>query len=290
MPQAPSLSLLLRDGRGREWPKPVLMGILNATPDSFFDGDPRENRALLLARLDRLAAEGIPIADLGGESTRPGSKPVPLMTELDRVIPILRHARKRYPELLISIDTTKAAVADAALQEGADLINDTSAGEDSEGRIFESCARAGCPIILMHRLGRPDTMQENPHYGDVVAEVCAHLASRAQAARKAGILPERIILDPGIGFGKLKEHNLALLRDLGALKALGHPVLIGASMKRIVGDLTGRETPDRLAGTLGLHLAAAEAGADLLRLHEPWAMKDALAGYRALAPHGREKA
>ncbi|MBN8217036.1 MAG: dihydropteroate synthase [Spirochaetes bacterium] len=281
---AETFSLRLRDGTVRAFPRPTLMGILNATPDSFFDGDPQQNKALLLARLDRMVHEGVALVDLGGESTRPGATPVPLLTELDRVIPLLRHARKEYPGLLISIDTTKAAVADAALQEGADLINDTSAGEDSEGLLFESCARAGCPLILMHRNGRPDSMQDNPVYGDVVAEVCAALAGRARLAQAAGIRRDRIVLDPGIGFGKLEAHNLALLRGLPALKALGYPVLVGASMKRVVGDLTGRPTAERLPGTLGLHLAASLLGADLLRLHEPWAMKDALIAFRALIP------
>lgn len=276
------LTLHLRAGAVRRLQTPVLVGILNATPDSFYDGDPRQNAERLTQRAARMAAEGVPWVDLGGESTRPGSHPVPLRTELNRVIPMVRLLRERHPDLIISIDTTKATVADGALGEGAHLVNDTSAGLDSEGLIFETVARHRATIILMHRQGEPGTMQKAPRYQNVLNEVVAFLKKRAAAAMKAGIPRGHIIVDPGIGFGKDTAHNVRLLTSIKTLRALGFPVMIGASMKRIVGDLTGREPPERLAGTLALHLAAAKQGAHALRLHEPWHMKDTLAVSRAL--------
>lgn len=277
-----TLNLTLRGGEKRKLECPVLVGILNATPDSFYDGDPEQNPARLQARVDRMVREQIPWVDIGGESTRPGSTPVPLLTELNRVLPVIRALRKQAPDLVLSIDTTKAAVADAALAEGAHLVNDTSAGEDSDGRIFESVARHSSSILLMHRQGTPDRMQERPHYKNVVREVMAHLAARAEVAMKFGIKKYQILLDPGIGFGKTTEHNLALLTAIPDILDLGYPLMIGASMKRIIGDLTGREAGERLAGTLALHLSAARQGAHMLRLHEPWHMKDVLAVARRL--------
>ena len=251
----------------------VVVGVLNATPDSFSDGglhqDPRHAAAAAAA----MVAEGAGMLDIGAESTRPGAVPVPAHEELRRLLPVLRAVRAavRVP---LSVDTMKAAVAEAAIAEGADVVNDVSAGRQDPA-MFSSCAAAGVPIVLMHMQGTPATMQAEPRYGDVVGEVTSFLAERAAAARAAGIAPEGIVLDPGIGFGKTVDQNCRLIRRLDALVALGYPVLVGVSRKSFLGRLLGgRDAGARLFGTAAAVALAVAGGAKLVRVHDVAAIHD----------------
>lgn len=256
------------------------MGILNVTPDSFSDGGEHVDPARAVAAARAMAAGGAAIVDLGGESTRPGAPMVDEAEEHARVAPVLRAlgadpaAGAEIPRLTLSIDTRRAVVAGAALDAGAVLVNDVSAGADPD--MFPLVADRGAGICLMHMQGEPATMQDDPRYGDVVSEVAAFLEARMRAAVDAGVAEDAIILDPGIGFGKTTEHNLALMRGLGTIVALGRPVLVGISRKGVIGELTGREVGDRLAGSLGAALAAVEAGAAVLRVHDVPETVDAL--------------
>jgi dihydropteroate synthase len=245
----------------------VIMGVVNVTPDSFSDGG---DFALAEAAADqarRLAGEGADIVDIGGESTRPGSQGVSREAELARVGPVFDRLQEGLPAAL-SIDTTKSAVARACLARGAKIVNDVSAGR-VDPLIFDEVAAAGAYLVLMHMQGTPRSMQENPSYRDVVAEVLTFLKERAEAACARGVLPDRIIVDPGIGFGKTLEHNLALLRAVPRLKALGFPVLVGASRKSLFKALLGLEAPkarDEATAYLTTFLAA--QGVDIVRVHE----------------------
>ena len=256
------------------------MGILNVTPDSFSDGGEHVDPARAVAAARAMAAQGAAIVDVGGESTRPGAPVVDEAEELARVVPVLRALGAdqppgaALPEVVLSIDTRRAAVAEVALDAGAVLVNDVSAGTDPD--MFPLVADRGAGICLMHMQGEPATMQDDPRYGDVVSEVAAFLEARMRAAVDAGVAEDAIILDPGIGFGKTSAHNVALMRGLGAIVALGRPVLVGASRKGIIGDLTGRPVDERLAGSLGAALAAVEAGAAVLRVHDVPETVDAL--------------
>jgi dihydropteroate synthase len=249
------------------------MGILNVTPDSFYDGARHDGLDAALAHARRLIAEGADLIDVGGESTRPGARPVRLDEELARVLPVvtaLRHETDRP----ISIDTTKAAVADAALVAGADVVNDVSAGRFDPG-MLPLVAERGAGVVLMHMRGTPATMQAKPHYDDVVAEVRDFLAARAAAAIAAGVDRRHIWIDPGIGFGKRRQDNFALLARLDALTALGFPVVVGASRKRFLA--AGQETPDdRLAASLAAAALAAVNGAAVVRVHDVAATRSAL--------------
>ena len=256
---------------------PVVVGILNITPDSFSDGgdflDPEAAARHAVAMLD----EGAGILDLGGESTRPGSDPVSQEEELGRVIPVIERILAACPEAVISVDTYRADTATAALEAGARIINDVTAlrGDPSIASVVE---KAACPVILMHMQGEPKTMQNEPHYDDVVREVKDFLAQRAEHAISAGVRPENIILDPGIGFGKNLEHNLALLRNLDAIVDLGFPVLVGASRKRFIGDISGvQEARERVFGTVAATVLAYERGASYFRVHDVRANREALA-------------
>jgi dihydropteroate synthase len=214
-----------------------------------------------------MVAAGARMLDIGAESTRPGATPVPQNEELRRLLPVLRAVRAavRVP---LSVDTTKAAVAEAAIAEGADVVNDVSAGR-ADPAMFSSCAGAGVPIVLMHMQGTPATMQSEPRYGDVVGEVTSFLAERADAARAAGIAAEAIVLDPGIGFGKTVGQNCRLLRRLDALVSLGYPVLVGVSRKSFLGRLLdGRDAGGRLFGTAAAVALAVAGGAKLVRVHD----------------------
>ncbi len=273
-------------GKVRVFPIPSVMGIINATPDSFFDGDPLSSEAALWEKVELAVKEGADFLDLGGESSRPGAEPVGWEEECSRVIPILKKIKKKYPDLAVSIDTCRAETARLCLEEGADLVNDISAGEESRDAMFEVCGTYDVPLILMHKKGRPADMQKNPEYRDVVNEVGEYLENRAALALQAGLQRDQIILDPGIGFGKMMTHNLDLLKNLSTLAKTGFPILVGASMKRIVGDLTGRETKERLSGSLGLHLASILNGASLLRVHDVGAMRDTLKTFFAVRPKG----
>ena len=262
------------------------MGIVNVTPDSFYDGGRYGSVEAVLAYARRLIAEGADLIDIGGESTRPGAAPVSAEEESARVLPVVTALRAE-TDLPISIDTTKAAVAAAALAAGADLVNDVSAARFDPAMLpLAAECRAG--IVLMHMQGTPATMQEAPKYGNVVREVAAFLAERAAAARAAGVAAHRILVDPGIGFGKRAEHNLALLAHLDALVALGFPVLVGPSRKAFLGVLTGDPPEGRLAASLAAVVLAVARGACAVRVHDVAEARRALAVVDAVtrAGHG----
>jgi dihydropteroate synthase len=257
------------------------MGILNLTPDSFSDGGAVGGPADALARVAAMAADGAAICDLGAESTRPGAAPVPEAEELRRLAPVLDALRAAPAPIALSIDTSKARVAEAALDAGAVLVNDVTAGRDP--RMLPLVAERGAALCLLHMRGDPATMQRDPRYGDVIGEVRDHLARRLQAAVDAGVPEERVLLDPGIGFGKTLEHNLALLAGLPALAALGRPLIVGVSRKGMLGALTGRAVDGRLAGSLAAGLAAVARGAAVLRVHDVPETVDALTVWEAVA-------
>lgn len=250
------------------------MGILNVTPDSFSDGGAHRGPEEAAARGAEMIAEGADIIDVGGESTRPGARPVPEDEELDRVVPAVRALRER-TDALISVDTTKAAVAREALAAGADVINDVSALR-FDPRMAGVVAASGAPVILMHMRGTPETMQSFPAYRDLFGEISAFLAERIEAARAAGIAAERIIVDPGIGFGKTAEDNLALINGLGFLEALDRPVLTGVSRKGFIGNALGLPVGDRLEGSLAAGVLCVARGAHILRVHDVRAARRAV--------------
>jgi dihydropteroate synthase len=254
------------------------MGVINVTPDSFSDGGLYLDPAAAIEHGIQLAAEGAAILDVGGESTRPGAEPVTADEELRRVVPVIDGLRDALAgrEVQISIDTSKSTVAAAALDAGATFVNDVTAFR-ADGEIAALVASAGVECCLMHMLGEPRTMQDNPHYDDVVADVKAFLEERLRFATGAGVAAERIILDPGIGFGKTLQHNVALLAGLGELVVLGRPIMIGTSRKSFLGKLTGRaDADDRLAATIGSCVLAYERGARLFRVHDVAPVSDAL--------------
>jgi dihydropteroate synthase len=245
----------------------LVMGIVNVTPDSFSDGAMFATAEEAVAHGARLVDEGADLVDVGGESARPGSDPVEVDEELRRVVPVIEGLAKARPGTPISVDTRKPEVAIASLDAGACVVNDITAGHDA--KLLEIVARTGAGIVLMHMLGEPKTMQVDPRYDDVVAEVHEFLRERIEAAVFAGIPEERICIDPGIGFGKTVDHNLALLRAVPALRMLGAAVMVGASRKGFIGTLTGVEDPAaRLEGSLAVAVLAAAHGADLVRVHD----------------------
>ena len=244
----------------------LLMGIINVTPDSFYDGGRRLDADRAIADGLALIQEGADIIDIGGESTRPGARPVPEQEELERVLPVIRGLRS-VTKVPISIDTYKASVAQEALHEGADIVNDVSALRfDAEMAALAAAEKV--PVVLMHMLGTPRTMQSEPRYDDVLREVIDFLAGRIQFATQAGIESQNIIIDPGIGFGKTLDHNLALLRGLSAFGALGQPLLVGASRKAFIGRILGTEADQRLEGSLAAAVAAVMGGAEIVRVHD----------------------
>ncbi len=242
-----------------------LMGVVNVTPDSFSDGGLYLDPEKAIAHGAQLLADGAEILDVGGESTRPGADEVAADEELRRVVPVIEGLADLDAE--ISVDTSKAAVATAALDAGATIVNDVTALRGDAG-MAPICAERGATVILMHMAGSPRTMQRDPSYADVVAEVRSFLAERLEAAIAAGIAEERIWLDPGIGFGKTAEHNLELLRRLSELAALGRPLVIGTSRKSFIGSLDGSEASERLGGTIASSILAAAEGAEVLRVHD----------------------
>jgi dihydropteroate synthase len=261
---------------------PVLVGVLNVTPDSFSDGGDFLDTERAAARAAEALDEGADIVDVGGESTRPGSDRVPPEVEARRVVPVIRDILARRPEAVISVDTYHAATAEAALGAGARIVNDVTALR-GDARMAWLVAEAGCPVILMHMQGEPKTMQREPRYGDVVREVRDFLAERAESAVAAGVDPHNVIVDPGIGFGKTLEHNLALLNGLDVLVELGFPVLVGASRKSFVGKITGVEAArDRVFGTVAANIIAYERGATYFRVHDVRANREALAMAQAV--------
>jgi dihydropteroate synthase len=252
-----------------------VMGIVNVTPDSFSDGGRYLDPQQAIEHALELEREGAAILDIGGESTRPGAEPVSLDEELRRVVPVLEALAGRASAVQLSIDTAKAAVARAALDAGATFVNDVTALR-GDPEMAEVIARSGADCCLMHMLGEPRTMQHDPHYDDVVGEVKAFLEARLAFAIAAGIEERRIVLDPGIGFGKKLEHNLELLRRLDEFLTLGRPVSIGTSRKSFLGRLTGRTVGDRIAGTIATNVLAYERGARVFRVHDVAPVRDAL--------------
>ena len=255
-------------------PVPVVMGVVNVTPDSFSDGGAWLDPDAAVAHGRELVAQGAAILDVGGESTRPGADPVSVDEELRRVIPVLEGLAGCGARL--SIDTSKSAVAEAALDAGATIVNDVTAlrGDPAMGALI---AARGCDCCLMHMLGEPRTMQSDPRYGDVVDDVKAFLAQRLDFALAQGIAAQRIWLDPGIGFGKTVDHNLQLLARLDEIAALGRPVVVGTSRKSFIGAITGREANERVPGTIATNVLALARGATIFRVHDVAATHDALA-------------
>ena len=259
---------------------PLVMGIVNVTPDSFSDGGDFLAAQSAVEHALKLVEDGADILDIGGESTRPGAEPVSQDEELGRVVDVIAQLRPQ-TDRLISIDTTKAEVARQALAAGADIVNDIS-GLTFEPDIVGVCAESGCGVICMHIRGTPQTMQDDPVYDDVVADVCSFLSDRLTNLESRGVAPERVVTDPGIGFGKTAQHNVELLSNIAQLRALGRPVLIGHSRKRFLAKVLGRPVEERLAGTLGVAIAAASQSADIIRVHDVQQTKDALLAWHAI--------
>lgn len=266
--------------------RPLLMGVLNVTPDSFSDRGEHFDPAAAIRHGLQMAAEGAGIIDVGGESTRPGATRVPAAEQIRRVAGVIAGLRAQLePGVMISIDTTQVEVAEAALDAGASLINDVAAGRESD--LFAVAARRAVPIILMHMQGAPATMQDDPRYDDVVAEVRGFLLARAGAARAAGVAAGHVLIDPGIGFGKSRAHNLALVAHLEALVATGYPVVLGTSRKRFMGSIC-RETEYRslVGATCATTALGVLAGVKVIRVHDVRANRQALEVTDALLQAG----
>jgi dihydropteroate synthase len=256
------------------FPPPAIMGVINVTPDSFSDGGDHLLPDAAIAYGLELERAGADVIDIGGESTRPGAEPVPADRELDRVIPVIEGLRER-SAVPISVDTMKAEVARRAIAAGADFVNDVTALRN-DPEMAGVVAEAGVPVCLMHMQGTPRTMQDDPRYADVVAEVSEFLVERAAHAQAAGIDRALICIDPGIGFGKTIEHNLTLLRDLGRIADLGYPVLVALSRKRFLGQITGQAEKERVAGTVAANLEAYRRGGWMFRVHDVGPNREAL--------------
>lgn len=254
--------------------RPWLMGVLNVTPDSFYDGGRFFEPQRAIERAFELAEQGIDILDIGGESSRPGSEPIPVEEELKRVIPVIKEIRPHL-KCLLSIDTTKALVAKAALEEGADIINDISALR-ADPEMSQLVARSQAGLVLMHMKGTPKTMQLNPYYDDVIGEIASFFQERIAVALEAGIRKEQILLDPGIGFGKRLEDNLKLINGLDAFLFLNRPILIGLSRKSFIGQILNLPPEERLEGTIASAVISFIRGALIFRVHDPLAISRAL--------------
>lgn len=258
----------LADGRRLTYDRMAVMGILNVTPDSFYAGSRRQGTDAVLAQAERMLADGAAILDIGGESTRPGADPVTAEEERARVLPAVEQVKRRFPEAVVSVDTYRASLAREALAVGADIINDISAMQADPG-MLQAVVDTGAPIILMHMRGVPKNMQTQCQYDNVVQEVAASLDERARLLRGRGIGPDKIILDPGIGFAKDTPQNLALIQGLNALTGSEYPVLMAASRKTVIGQVLGGLPPEeRLEGTLAISAASVYAGAELVRVHD----------------------
>lgn len=254
------------------------MGIVNVTPDSFSDGGCYATISQAKTHISQLIAEGADVLDIGGESTRPGSKPVSVNEELNRVMPVIEYAINQ--NALVSVDTTKPEVMQAAIQAGISLVNDINALQTPGA--LEVVAASEVMVCLMHKQGQPDTMQDAPEYSDVISEVEAFLRQRAAAAALAGITTTRIIIDPGFGFGKTLKHNLILLRQLDQFLSMNFPVLVGISRKSMLGAITGNAVDNRKYASIAAALIAADKGARILRVHDAKATRDALAVLEAV--------
>ncbi|WP_448142451.1 dihydropteroate synthase [Stenotrophomonas bentonitica] len=267
-------------GRVLRLDRPRVMGIVNVTPDSFSDGGAHDSTEAAVAHGLQLVAEGADLLDIGGESTRPGAAPVALDEELRRVVPVIEQL-VRQTQVPISIDTFKPAVMRAAVAAGAGMINDIHALRQDGA--LAAAAELGVPVVLMHMQGEPGSMQDTPHYDDVVAEVHRFLVDRMFSAEMAGIAKKNLVIDLGFGFGKTTEHNMILLARSARFLELGVPMLAGLSRKRSIGELTGREAPrERVAGSVAAHLVAAQRGATILRVHDVAATVDALKVWAAV--------
>lgn len=260
------MELILGEYRLPLGQRTYVMGILNVTPDSFSDGGQYLDPGRAVARGLEMVAQGADLIDVGGESTRPGAEPVPVEEELRRVIPVIRRLAREV-RVPISIDTYKARVAEAAVDAGARLLNDISAGR-FDPEMPRLAARTGLPLVVMHMKGTPRTMQEAPWYEDVVGEVDQFFRERIQALTEAGVVREQLILDPGLGFGKRTQDNLVLLGQLGRFRHWGLPLLVGPSRKSFLGEVLGTPPQDRLEGTLAAVVTAVVQGADLVRVHD----------------------
>ncbi len=258
---------------------PQVMGILNTTPDSFSDGGSYTQLESALAQVERMIVDGASIIDIGGESTRPGAEDVSEEDELARVIPVLIAIKQRF-DVLVSIDTSKAAVMNAAIAAGADMINDVAALQNQG--CLAAVAQSDVPVCLMHMQGLPRTMQNNPSYDHVINDIVAFFQQRIEACVSAGIARERIILDPGFGFGKTLEQNFHLLANLSKFSQLKLPLLIGISRKSMIGNLLNRDVKQRLAGSLSAAIIAAQQGANIIRVHDVEATVDALTVLQAV--------
>jgi dihydropteroate synthase len=268
--------VILRCGRfSLPLDRPLVMGVVNVTPDSFSDGGRFLDPEAAVSHARRLAGEGADIIDLGGESTRPGAAPVSEDEELSRILPVL----EKLPGLCVSIDTRRPRVMKAVLAAGASMINDVQAL--GEPYALEAVAATGCAVCLMHMKGEPATMQREPRYDDVVREVKAFLGEAARKAMFAGIGRDRIVVDPGFGFGKTVRHNMEILRRLGEFQSLGVPVVAGLSRKSTIGHLTGRPMGERLAGSLAMALLALQGGAKILRVHDVKETRDVVSVWQA---------
>ncbi len=274
-------SLIERIGIAHRSRRPLVMGVVNVTPDSFSDGGLFDRPDRAVAHGLTLLEQGADLLDIGGESTRPGAEPVTEDEELARVMPVLEGLR-RHSDAPISIDTSKPALMRAAAEAGADMINDVSA-LGAPGSL-QAVVASGLPVCLMHMQGEPRTMQRNPRYDDVVGEVLDFFQDRLQTCLDAGVARESIVLDPGFGFGKSLDHNLALLHRLDELNSLGYPLLVGISRKSMLGALTGRKAPDqRVAASVAAAVIAAQRGAAIVRVHDVAETIDALKIWSALA-------
>lgn len=281
----PSALVLDCSGRPLVLDRPRIMAIVNVTPDSFSDGGEHETTEAAIAHGLRMAEQGADILDVGGESTRPGAEAVSVDEELRRILPVIE-ALARDSGCIVSVDTRKAAVMRAAINAGAGLVNDVNALR--EDGALGAVADSGAAVCLMHMQGEPGSMQDAPHYDDVIAEVRRFLADRILACELAGIPRRRLLIDPGFGFGKTLDHNLALLAGLDRLAGLGVPVLAGLSRKRMIGTLTGQESPSaRVHGSVAAAVLAADRGARILRVHDVAATRDALAVQQAVSAAGR---
>jgi dihydropteroate synthase len=272
-PRAPVAGLTMDRAR--------IMGILNVTPDSFSDGGDHADPASAIARALAMQADGAEIIDIGGESTRPGAATVPNAAEIERTAPVIAAIRGQ-SEVAISIDTRKADVAKAAIAAGASMVNDVAAFS-YDPALAQVTADAGLPVCLMHAQGDPATMQNDPRYDDVLLDVYDFLAARIAQAEAAGIARDAIVIDPGIGFGKTQDHNLTLLRNVSLFHALGCPILLGASRKRFIGTIGGgQDAKDRVAGSVAVALHGLSQGVQILRVHDTFATKQALALWSAI--------
>jgi len=260
--------------------RPLLMGIVNVTPDSFSDGGEFLNTDAAVAQALKLLDEGADILDIGGESTRPYSTAVSTDEEIKRVLPVIEAIHRARPSSVLSVDTSKAAVAEQVMQHDVEIINDVT-GLSGDPAMIALAARSGAGVCVMHMHGTPQTMQDEPHYDDVVSEVHDYLHQRRDALIAAGIARERICLDPGIGFGKTHQHNITLMANCWRLHDLGCPLLVGHSRKAFIGKLIGDKTADRTAGTIGGALALAAQGVQMIRVHDVGPVRQALVLFEA---------